>query len=142
MQTRPRRAKAASAVALVLSLSLYGCSTSAIPDPTYCMPLVTVSPSSVHPGDTVTITVDDGCTMPTPEGGWELIAAPVGQRDVAVTGSTEADLSAGFTADLVVPADFPTGEAFAGIDNWDFSQCADTSGSCASPTGNFEVVDG
>lgn len=122
----------------IAAMLLSGCvSPLAISD--YCVPLVDVSPAEVRPGDTITVTVESGCDVPTPSGGWIVIAAPVGQIDLAVRTVTEAELADGFSATVELPSDFPVGEGFAGLDTWDFSECADNA-SCASPSASFRVV--
>lgn len=103
------------------------------------MPRVEIEPVTAHAGSSISIAVDSGCDVETPEGGWKLIAAPVGHRESAVRVSVDENLADGFTAQLRLPEDFPEGEAFAGIDEWDFSKCSD-SGSCASPTSGFTVT--
>lgn len=44
-----------------------------------------------------------------------------------------------FRVELDLPSGFPAGDAFAGVENWDYSECADT-GSCASASASFTVT--
>jgi hypothetical protein len=74
-----------------------------------------------------------------PAGGWVVKAAPVGQLDFAVRTVAETKLVDGFSATVVLPADFPVGDAFAGLESWDYSGCPDNA-SCASPSASFRVA--
>lgn len=126
------------AVVAIAAMVLSGC-VSAPPAESYCVPRVTVSPAEVRPGDTITVSVESGCDADMPSRGWVVIAGPVGQRDLAVRTLIEAELVTGLTTTVELPADFPLGEGFAGLDAWDYSGCPDNA-SCASPTGSFRVV--
>jgi len=129
-------------VAAIAAMVLSGCVSappvSSPPADDYCVPRVTISPTEVRPGDTITVSVESGCEAPMPNGGWVVIAGPVGQLDLAVRTVTEAELVDGFSATVELPASFPVGEGFAGLDGWDYSDCPDTA-SCASPTASFRV---
>lgn len=128
-------------VAVAIGLLLVaGCTVSGPEevDATYCVPRVWVTPAVVGPGDTISVEVESGCDVSTPRDGWVVIAAPVGQLDRAVRTTVDAELEDGFTVTFDVPEDFPPGEGFAGLEEWDFSGCPDDA-SCASPTGGFEV---
>jgi hypothetical protein len=123
------------------ALLLAGCSA-ALTDPSGqgCVPLVSVQPETVRAGDTITVVVSPGCDSAAPADGWVIRAAPVGKLDQAVRVSTSADLASGFEIELLLPKDFPPGAAFAGLDDWDYSNCPDNA-SCASPSGDFVVTD-
>ncbi|QHC67632.1 hypothetical protein GSU68_14355 [Rathayibacter sp. VKM Ac-2759] len=127
---------------LACALALGGCAMSSPPvgddGPAGCVPLVRIEPRVASPGETVTVVVADGCDLETPEDGWDVVVAPVGGLESGVRSVVSTDLGEGFSVDVVLPADFPAGEAFGGIDGWDFSHCPD-SASCASPTGDFTV---
>lgn len=125
---------------IAAALALSGCSTpSPSPASDYCVPRVSVIPAEVRPGDTITVEVDSGCDAPMPPGGWVVAAAPVGDLDRAVRTTVEEDLGDGLTISIELPDEFPLGEAWAGLDEWDYDDCADNA-SCASPTGSFRVV--
>lgn len=127
---------------LACTLMLGGCATSSPPvddaGAAACVPLVRIEPRVASPGDTVTVIVDDDCDLEAPEGGWEVMVAPVGRFESAIRSTVAADLDEGFSVAIPLPPGFPAGEAFGGIDGWDFSHCPD-SASCASPTGDFSV---
>ena len=128
------------ALVIVVALALSGCSTpSPSPASDYCVPRVSVTPAEVRPGDTITVEVESGCDAPMPRGGWLMTAAPVGELDLAVRTTVEKDLGDGLTISIELPSSFPLGEAWAGLDGWDYGDCADNA-SCASPTGSFRVV--
>ena len=121
-------------------LALSGCSTpSPSPASDYCVPRVSVTPAEVRPGDTITVEVESGCDAPMPRGGWVVTAAPVGDLDAAVRTTVEEDIVDGLAVSIELPDSFPLGEAWAGILEWDYGDCADNA-SCASPTGSFRVV--
>ncbi|MBA4248689.1 MAG: hypothetical protein C0444_10405 [Microbacterium sp.] len=123
---------------MIAAMVLSGC-VSTPPAEEYCVPRVTISPVEVRPGDTITVTVESGCDVPMPAGGWVVIAGPVGQLDLAVRTVTEAELVNGFAVTVELPADFPGSEGFAGLDYWDYSGCPDNA-SCASPVASFRVA--
>jgi len=105
-----------------------------------CVPRMSVEPSHASPGDTITVTSDDTCGVPIPQGGWAVGAGHVGggvNLPVSVTSDRKFDGS--FTVHLTLPDNFPLGEAFAGVNNWDYSSCTDANSSCAGPTGEFYV---
>lgn len=128
-----------SAVALALALmTLNGCAMIS-PSSGYCVPRVHVEPTSVRAGDTVTVVSEDRCEVTVPTGGWLVVAGHVGDGGngpVQVRSSEPFDGS--FRVDLQLPKDFPAGEAYAGVINWDYSTCPDTA-SCAGPLGGFTV---
>lgn len=128
----------ALSVVAIAAMVLSGC-VSAPPHEGYCVPRVTVSPAEVRPGDTIAVNVETGCDAAMPSGGWIVIAAPVGQLDLAVRTVVEKELADGLSVMVELPADFAVGEGFAGLDAWDYSGCPDNA-SCASPTGSFRVV--
>ena len=104
-----------------------------------CVPLVSVQPQTVVAGDTITVTIAPGCNPETPADGWMIIGSPVGNLDAAVRTPLAADFADGLEVELQLPASFPSGPAFAGVDEWDFSSCADNE-SCAGPTTDFVVA--
>ncbi|MFG6475601.1 hypothetical protein ACFXP7_04360 [Microbacterium sp. P06] len=97
-----------------------------------------MDPRIASPGETITLSSDTACGNETPEGGWVVVAAPVGDQQAAVTVKTNVEFDGSFRVTIDLPADFPKGDAYAGIDNWDYSFCSDN-GSCASATGDFTV---
>ncbi|MDO8338636.1 MAG: hypothetical protein Q7T15_10335 [Microcella sp.] len=125
---------------IAAALALSGCSTpSPSPASDYCVPRVAVTPAEVRPGDTIEVEVESGCDAPMPPGGWVVTAAPVGELDRAVRTTVEEDLADGLAVSIELPDTFPLGEAWAGLLEWDYGDCADNA-SCASPSGSFRVV--
>jgi hypothetical protein len=121
-------------------LGLTGCTVSPSPPPagSFCVPRFTIEPSVVRAGDTISIASDAKCDVDLPREGWVVIASPVGSRDQGVRANVMDRFDGTFRVELVLSSDFPVGDAFAGIENWDYSQCADT-GSCASASASFRV---
>lgn len=134
----PRSAAVGLAIAVML---VSGCTTTSPEETesTFCVPRVWVTPAEVSPGDTISVEVEGRCDAPTPPAGWVVRAAPVGQLESAVSTTVDAEVLAGFTVTLDLPADFPPGEAFAGLASWNYSDCPDNA-SCASASGGFRVV--
>lgn len=132
--------------AAVATLTLSGCATvtptaeMGNPDAAGCVvPLVRVTPATVHPGDTITVVSGDPCDIPIPGEGWLVVAGHVGDGGARVHVTSDDELDGLFRVELTLPDDFPIGEAYAGIGNWDYSTCPDNA-SCAGPTGSFTVV--
>lgn len=114
-----------------------------------------IQPGVAAPGDTITLTSDTVCGDPRPDGGWVVTAGHVGGEADILRTTSDDDFDGSFRATLVLPADFPQGEASAGIENWDYSFCSgsdsgsasggdtdrDSSGggSCAAAMGSFHV---
>ena len=73
-----------------------------------------------------------------PAGGWRIIAAHDGD-DPAVSATTTERFDGDFRIALTLPSDFPEGEAYAGVENWDYSSCNGTNSSCAAAAGDFTV---
>jgi len=135
---RPRRI--GSAVALMgLAMLVNGCTLSAPPATSLCLPRFAIEPSEVRPGDSIMLVSDTPCDVDPPEGGWAVLAAPSGMPDLGVRATTTEDFDGSFRVQLELPDDFPPGDAFAGIDNWDYSACSD-GGSCASASVDFVVL--
>jgi hypothetical protein len=83
---------------------------------------------------------DTSCDDAPPEGGWIVTAAHVGSAAVLAETTSDDQFDGSFVATLVLPDDFPHGQAYAGIGNWDYSFCEGRgSGSCASASGDFVV---
>jgi hypothetical protein len=133
------RASAIAVVALVMALT--GCSPNS---PTggvsggNCVPRVHIEPAIVHPGGPITVVSTDKCNVKVPTGGWNVVAGHIGDGKALVREKSSGTFDGSFRAQLTLPGDFPLGDAYAGIKNWDYSTCAD-SGSCASPQGVFKV---
>lgn len=78
--------------------------------------------------------------MPIPDGGWEIVARDLGPGFTStVTVATDERFDGSFTVQLTLPDTFPSGEAFASIENWDYSFCTDANTSCASASATFYV---
>ena len=97
-----------------------------------------VDPKTVSPGGTITLRSDTTCDNEPPQEGWVVTAAPVGNQKELATATTHDRFDGSFRVTLTLPADFPAGDAYTGIDDWDYSFCSDN-GSCASATGDFTV---
>lgn len=124
---------------VVAGVALGSCSTSPPPAPG-CVPRVSVTPHEASPGDTITLRSDTVCSDPRPDDGWIVTAGHVGGEAVLVRTVSRDTFDGSFTAVVDLPEDFPVGEAFAGIANWDYSFCEGSgAGSCASATGDFIV---
>ncbi|MEO8527686.1 MAG: hypothetical protein ABI435_01260 [Pseudolysinimonas sp.] len=138
MTLTPRRLLGTGLAALALMVS--GCTSTSPPASSFCVPRFTIEPSVASPGDTITLTSDTTCDVEPPGGGWSVVLAPVGQLELGVRTNVADGFDGSFSITLSVPATFPSGEAFAGIENWDYSTCSDTAGgSCASATATFTV---
>jgi hypothetical protein len=125
--------------AAALAFSLSGCiTTSPPPSTSLCTPRFTIEPAVVPPGGTITLASDTECDAAQPNGGWSVLIAPVGRPDEGVRTTVTDVFDGSFSVNLSVPATFPIGEAFAGIENWDYSECRG-SGSCASASASFTV---
>jgi hypothetical protein len=134
----------ARALALVLALGLSGCVSSSPPPTSWCVPRIIVEPTVVSPGESITLSSDTECHVAQPPDGWEVIVAPVGQVENGVSTTVTDDFDGSFSVTVVIPEDFASGDAFAGIANWDYSPCDDTNavgsaGSCAGASGSFTV---
>ena len=128
----------ATAFIVVGIAALGGCTMSSPAPSSGCVPRITVEPKIASPGEMITLTSDTTCDTETPEGGWLVVAAPVGTQQSLVTVTTNGEFDGSFRVTIALPADFPEGTAYAGIGNWDYSFCSDN-GSCASATGDFTV---
>lgn len=89
---------------------------------------------------------DTSCEVAPPSGGWSVLVAPVGHPDQGVRTEVDDGFDGSFSVSVDIPLDFPPGEAFAAIDNWDYSPCDDTNsnnsaGSCAAASGSFTVAE-
>jgi hypothetical protein len=126
-------------------LALAGCTYSGPPPwpSSYCLPRFTVEPAVVSPGESITMTATDECDVTPPGSGWVVLVAPVGQPASGVSTTVTDGFDGSFSVTVEIPATFPSGEAFASIENWDYSPCDDTSvngaGSCASASASFTV---
>jgi hypothetical protein len=75
-----------------------------------------------------------------PQGGWVVGAAHVGGGgDSLVSVTTDQTFDGSFSVRLTLPENFPVGESFAGVKNWDYSNCGSSVQSCAAASGNFYV---
>lgn len=97
-----------------------------------------IEPATIHPGDSITVVSADKCNVKVPGSGWTVVAGHVGNGKALVQVKSSDKFDGSFRVELTLPADFPIGEAYAGVDNWDYSTCPDA-GSCASPMSSFTV---
>lgn len=134
-----RQRRTFALVLAVAGMTMSGCYLSP-PPPAGCVPRIEVTPAVASPGDTITLESDTSCDDLPPDGGWIVTAAHVGSTAVLAQTTSDEQFDGSFVATLVLPADFPNGQASAGISNWDYSFCEGSgSGSCASATGDFVV---
>lgn len=133
-----RRRTFALVFAVAGATTLSGCYLSP-PPPIGCVPRITVTPAVAAPGDTITLESDTTCDDAPPDGGWIVTATHVGSTAVLAQTTSNAQFDGSFIARMVLPTDFPIGEAYAGVSNWDYSFCESGGGSCASATGDFIV---
>ena len=126
-------------VALTACVLVSGCAVlNGGPGDTNCVPRMSVSSDEVVRGEVVTLVTADVCEVAIPSGGWRVSAGHVGDGTALITAETEEQLDGSFDVSLELPGDFPTGDAWIGIENWDYSTCADAS-SCAGPSTTFTV---
>lgn len=109
------------------------------PRDTNCVPRMSVSSGEAVRGEVVTLVTADVCEVAIPSGGWRVSAGHVGDGTALITAETRDELDGSFDLSLELPADFPTGDAWIGIENWDWSTCADAV-SCAGPSTTFTVL--
>jgi hypothetical protein len=103
-----------------------------------CVPRVHIEPAIVHQGGSLTVVSTEKCNVKVPTGGWTVVAGHIEGGKALVREKSSGTFDGSFRAQLTLTGDFPLGDAYAGIKNWDYSTCAD-SGSCASPQGVFKV---
>ena len=137
LQFMVKLARAAAVMIVALSLALAGCAANKVTSEN-CVPRMRIEPATVHPGDSITVQSADTCKVKIPVDGWVVVAGHVGAGKALVQVKRSAEFNGSFRVELTLPSDFPVGEAYAGVDNWDYSTCADT-GSCAGPMGSFTV---
>lgn len=104
----------------------------------YCVPRMTVSPTTATPGASITLISEDICDLAAPVHGWQVGAGSTAGGGSLVTVRTTESFDGSFEVTITLPADFPSGKAYAGIDDWDYSTCPDNA-SCAVPLVTFEV---
>lgn len=130
------------AVALTVAIgagAMSGCtSSSGGPGRAGCVPRLTVQPETAHPGDTVTVSSTDVCDGRAPEDGWAVTVAQPIEDGRRVTVRSGDPFDGSWSVPVELPSDFPAGETGVGIDNWNYSSCADN-GSCAAVSGVFRV---
>ncbi len=140
-----RRMLGVSVALGLAAISLAGCTYSSAPASGFCVPRFTIEPSTAKPGDTVTLESTTVCDVDVPRDGWTVQVAPIGETALGVQSSVRDPFDGSWSVEVVLPADFPAGDAFAGIANWDYSDCnapgdANSSGSCASASVDFVVT--
>jgi len=104
-----------------------------------CVPRMSISSDEVIQGDAVSLVTADVCKVEPPPGGWRVSAGHVGDGTALISAETDEAFDGSFDVSLELPDDFPTGEAWIEIEDWDYSTCADT-GSCAGPSTTFAVL--
>jgi len=135
------RTPVTAALVLVVLAGTAACSSGGTqPENGPCVPRIEVSPVKATPGGTITITSKDTCETAPPADGWKVGAGHVGDGDPTFSVTTMETFDGSFEVEMTLPADFPTGEAYAAVTNWDIGDCHDT-GSCASPSDTFQVAD-
>lgn len=130
----------ATAAACIGVVTLMGCAAPVVGPPGACVPLIAVEPDTAAPGSTITVTSRGACRVTVPPEGLTITAAGVGNLNSAIHTAGAVDAEGALRVQLQLPKDFPLGEAWTGIDDWDYSSCPDNA-SCASPFGSFTVVE-
>jgi hypothetical protein len=131
------RAPAIVIVIVAVTLAVTGCAVNKVAAEN-CVPRMRIAPATIHPGDSITVESADSCNVKVPSKGWVVVAGHVGAGKTLVQVNRSDEFTGSFRVELTLPSDFPVGEAYAGVDNWDYSTCADT-GSCAGPMASFTV---
>jgi len=134
------RTVSTAALAIVLLAGTAGCASDGGPDRGACVSRFAVSPERAAPGETVTLSSEDICETASPADGWTIDVGHVGDGDPVFSVTTVETFDGLFRFELTLPPDFPAGEAYAGVADWDTNDCADN-GSCASPSATFHVAD-
>lgn len=129
---------------VLAALLVGGCATGTIGDnppgvSDSCVPRMTVSPTTATAGGSITLMSQDVCDVAVPADGWQVGVGSTGDSTSLVTIRTTESFDGSFEVTLTLPADFPSGTAYVGVDNGNDSRCGDT-GSCAAATGSFEVT--
>jgi hypothetical protein len=127
-----------AAAAAVSWVGLTGCSSSTAPPASFCVPRITIEPGSVSRGETIVLESDTVCKAEHPSAGWSVVAFSLGESELAVSAMTDESFDGSFRVAIVIPESFPAGDAYAEIENWDYSVCSD-SASCAGAGASFTV---
>lgn len=140
MSMRRRAAWAVLGLVGLAALALLsGCVGRGEPPAGGCVPRIMIEPAEVSAGETISITSDTACDDAAPSGGWVVGAGHIPGGEPLVSVVTDEQFDGSFELSLTLPADFPEGEAWAGVQNWDYSFCA-ANASCAAATGDFTVT--
>lgn len=121
-----------------MTLALTGCAANNIGGGS-CVPRMRIEPATIHPGDSITVASADKCNVKIPGEGWDVVAGHAGGGKALVHVKSSDPFDGSFRVELTLPHDFPVGQAYAGVDNWDYSTCPDAA-SCAGPMSSFTVV--
>lgn len=123
----------------VAALLLSGCSAMPNEISDFCVPALDVKPTIAHAGQTLFVSSDSVCAADVPPGGWVVVAAPVGRLSDGVRVTSPKEVDGSFRLALELPDEFPVGDAFVAIENWDYSSCSD-GGGCAGAEASFTVI--
>ena len=137
VRTARAGARASAIVIVAVTLAVTGCAMNNVAAEN-CVHRMRIAPATIHPGDSITVESADSCNVKVPSKGWVVVAGHVGAGKALVQVNRSDEFNGSFRVELTLPSDFPVGEAYAGVDNWDYSTCADP-GSCAGPIASFTV---
>lgn len=131
---RVREWTATLGVVVAFAALLTGCGTVEV-GPQKCFPSrVHVAPGTAAPGETITVSSEAAdCDLGYREGHTYSVAviAPHHRSPESVV---PVDGAGRFSAELTIPADFPSGDAWVVVEGSPYDHCDDTHGSCAGYT--------
>ena len=110
---------------MAVTLAVTGCATNKVAAEN-CVPRMRIARTIIHPGDSITVKSADSCNVKVPSKGWVVEAGHVGAGKALVQVNRWDEFSGSDRVEHILPSDFPVGEAYAGVDNWDYSTCAHT----------------
>lgn len=110
---------------VAVTLAVTGCATNKVAAEN-CVPRMRIAPTTIHSGDSITVKSADSCNVKVPSKGWVVLTGHVGAGKALVQVNRWDEFNGSLRVELILPSDFLVGEAYAGVDNWDYSTCADT----------------
>ena len=110
---------------VAVTLAVTGCATNKVAAEN-CVPRMRIAPTTIHSGDSITVKSADSCNVKVPGKGWVVVAGHVGAGKALVQVNRWDEFNGSLRVELILPSDFLVGEAYAVVDNWGYSTCADT----------------
>ena len=107
---------------VAVTLAVTGCATNKVAAEN-CVPRMRIAPMTIHP-DSITVKSADSCNVKVPSKGWVVVAGHVGAGKALVQVNRWDEFNGSLRVELILPSDFPVGEAYAGVANWGYSTCA------------------